>query len=265
MISKIAARLFLVTCATHAIAQTPEQQAILDEGNRLFQSEITSWYGSDTFLERCPDKVSRAKGYLSYADSIGNVCVFVSNESPPVILATIRLDETRLPKNASVDTQERALSEKETKLWTIRQAALAEVKSNKDEIFKFYPDTDYNFVPISDALGNRVYILTGPKNQGEVIFGNDYLITFNRRLKLVKVEKIHEGMMRQKSGKDEAGRPIVGGAHTHLASTGNYFTATDVCTLLLYGPSTRWIMHLVTTPAGSFEWRFPTNKVVERK
>ena len=39
---------------------TEEAQPIVDEGKRLYKSEMASWYGTDLFLENYKEKIGRA-------------------------------------------------------------------------------------------------------------------------------------------------------------------------------------------------------------
>lgn len=172
--------LFLFT--TTAFAQSKEEKEILKEGDKLYRSEMASWYGTDIFLEKFGDRKENAGGYFSYTENNRSICVFFSNNETPKILATFTFDSTYNVNTAIIDGQERALTQQETDLLTIRQIALTQLST--DTLFKRYQNMNPNLIPLSDEKGKRVYILTGPQKQGIVVFGNDYLLTFNDANKL---------------------------------------------------------------------------------
>jgi hypothetical protein len=92
-----------------------------------------------------------------------------------------------------VDGQEREPTKHEIDLLTIRQVALAAFRA--DTLFKFYMDMNPNFIPLNDEKGKRVYILTGPQKQGIVVFGNDYLLTFDKENGLKEKRQLHKNII----------------------------------------------------------------------
>jgi hypothetical protein len=114
-------------------------------------------------------------------------------------------------------------------------------------------------------MGKRAYVLTGPKSEGVVIFGNDYKLTFNDDNTLKEKKWIHKSLIPIKYGTDEKGRVTTSAMHTHLPETGSYFTATDICTLMLYGKFTPWQSHMIVSGEKISTWQMkggpaPTEK-----
>jgi hypothetical protein len=218
---------------------------IVAEGKRLYKSEMASWYGTDLFLERCKDK-SKIGGYFSYCENDGAKCIFYSNAKKPVVIGSILFDSTFSTNTAIVDLQERKFTDFEKDLYEIRVLAQAELYS--DTMFKLYKNTNFNLIPLIEGKSKKVYVLTGPKNTGVVIFGNDYLLEFDANNKLLVKKQLHQNMIPIKYV-DEEGHVIkdASATHTHLPETGDFITATDVCTLMLYEKFAKWKQHTVVS------------------
>lgn len=60
--------------------QTKEEQSVVDEGKKLYKSEMASWYGTDVFLAKFPDKRESIGGYFSYADGEVEKCLFFQTQ-----------------------------------------------------------------------------------------------------------------------------------------------------------------------------------------
>lgn len=245
-----------VTCH----AQSKEEREILQEGNKLYKTEMASWYGTDIFLERFGDRREKAGGYFSYLAGSNATCVFFSKGENPKVIGTFTFDSTYNVNSAVVDGQERELTKSEVDLLTIRQVALNEYRS--DTLFKSYQHMNPNFVPLNDEKGKRVYVLTGPQKQGVVVFGNDYLITFDQANRLISKKRLHKNIISADYGNTEDGKAVFGAMHTHLPETGDLITATDVCTLMLYGKYTKWAQYIVISDKNVSLWNCQSNRLV---
>ena len=147
---------------------------IVEEGKILYQLEMSSWYGTDLFLENYKLK-ENVGGYFSYLDEVnGSKCVFFSKGDTPIILGTITFDKTINSKTAKVDLSERRLTFLENDYYQLRKFAMERVF--KDTLFKQYKNTSFNFVPLINKRIRKVLIFTNTNKDGVVIFGNDYSI-----------------------------------------------------------------------------------------
>ncbi len=250
---------FLFSC--HLFGQTQgiqEKEAELRaEGENLYRSEMASWHGTDIFLAQFKDKQDQAGGYFSYADGDQTRCIFFSRADQPRVMATITFDASFDARLAKVDTTGRDLTPLEGDLYAIRQAALAEIRT--DTLFKTYKNTNLNLIPLVRNNDRKVYVLTGPQTGGVVILGNDYLITFNEHNQVVAKKSLHRNIIPidyAKEGQE------VSTMHTHLPETGDYITATDVCTLLLYQQFARWKQHYVISQNNVSIWDCKSGKLV---
>jgi len=225
---------------------------------------MASWYGTDIFLARFGDKQQTAGGYFSYIVDNKSICVFFSNRDAPTIVATFTFDSTYDVNTAVIDGQERELTRQETDLLAIRQTAFTELKI--DTLFKFYEKMSPNLIPLIDDKGKRVYVLTGPQEQGIIVFGNDYLLTFDQDNKLVEKRQLHRNIVTIEYEKEDD-KIVLGSMHTHLPETGDLITATDVCTLMLYERNTQWGQHFVFSEKNVSIWDCKKDqlKVITRK
>jgi hypothetical protein len=240
----ITALLFLGLSDIVAQPSTEERQEIVDEGKKLYRLEMASWYGTDVFQMKFADKVKSAGGYCSYETEQSTVCVFFTRAEPKRVLASIAFDSTFSTESAVVDPTERALSKQEASVIAMRQVALKEI--NADTLFKTYPDTQLNLIPVIDEKGRRVYVVTGPTKNGVIIFGNDYLLAFDESNNLQSKSKIHQNIIPIDFG-NGSDKKVIGSSHAHLPETGDMITPTDICTLMLYQRFTQWKTHIVTS------------------
>ena len=218
---------------------------IVDEGKRLYRSEMASWYGTDIFLENYKDR-GNIGGYFSYSDNDISKCIFYSKGDKPKVIGTITFDSTYNTRTANTDMAEREFTANETDIYEIRKIALATV--NSDTLFSIYPKTSLNLVPLIYGGEKKVYALTGPSENGVVIFGNDYLMTFDKNNKLVSKKQLHKNIIPvYYGGKREEGKEVIGAIHTHLPETGDFITATDICTLMLYEKFAKWKQYQVVS------------------
>jgi hypothetical protein len=220
---------------------TEEAQAIVKEGKLLYKSEMASWYGTDLFLENYKDK-ENIGGYISYFDNEFAKCIFFSKAEKPKVIGTISFDSTYNTKTANVNLTEREFTKTENDLYEIRKFALSEI--NSDTLFKTYKNTNLNLIPLINGQDKKVYVLTGPQNSGVVIFGNDYFLTFDDNNKLLVKKQLHKNIIPvYYGGKEEENKKSVGAVHSHLPETGEFMTATDICTLMLYEKFAKWEQH----------------------
>ncbi|ENA1795438.1 hypothetical protein ABF176_002281 [Flavobacterium psychrophilum] len=212
---------------------------IIEEGKMLYKSEMASWYGTDIFIEKYKEK-EKIGGYLSYSENEISRCIFYSKGEKPKIIGTMDFDITFKIENAKTDLSERELTKTEFDLYEIKNAALQII--NSDTIFKRYNNTNFNLIPIINGKEKKVYVLTGPKKNGVIIFGNDYLLNFDNNNKLLNRKQLHRNIIPiEYSGKDE----IEATMHSHTEETGDFITSTDICTLMLYAKFAKIKQHYV--------------------
>ena len=255
--------LFLLTFLfnTLCFSQNLEKIAkeIQDEGITLYRSEMASWYGTDIFLENYKDR-ENIGGYFSYIDDGVPKCVFYSKAEK--IIGTIAFPTNYLPANAKLDLTDRAFTPTEQEYLDLRKAAFARMEN--DTIFKYYENVNFNVVPMINGKERKVYLLSGPKVNNIVLFGNDYLLQFNKQNKITSVEQLHKSLIVQKIVDEEVGK-TVSAIHSHVVKNWPYMTPTDICTLMLYQHLTDWETYTVVNKDFTSIWNCKTNHLTIMK
>lgn len=255
--------IFLTILSLNVLGQenpTEQAQPIVAEGKRLYKSEMASWYGTDLFLERYKDRANIG-GYFSYSENNIAKCVFFSKGDNPKVIGTISIDSTYDTKTAQTDLNEREFTSYENDLYAIRKIALVTI--NSDTLFKTYKNTNLNLIPLINGNEKKVYVLTGPKQNGVVIFGNDYLLTFDKDNNLTNKKQLHRNIIPiNYGGKEDEGKEIEGTIHSHLPETGDFITATDICTLMLYEKFAKWKQHNVVSKKYLNIWNCLTDQLI---
>ena len=250
--------LFFLFLTISLSAQNLEKIAkeITDEGITLYRSEMASWYGTDVFLANYKNR-ENIGGYFSYIDEGVPKCIFFSKTNQ--VIGTIAFPTNYKPENANLDLTERDFTTTENEYATIRSRALERIKS--DTIFKHYNNTNFNLVPIIKNNSKKVYILTGHNENNLVLFGNDYLIDFDKKNEVKKVQRLHRSLISQKIVDDEVGK-TVSGVHSHILEDWPYMTPTDICTLMLYQNLTNWESYNVVNKKYFSIWNSKTNSLI---
>lgn len=238
-----------------------EQQAVVLEGKKLYALEMASWYGTDVLLERFPEKRGSIGGYFSYTSGDSVNCLYFAKTIPPMVLAVISFDSTFNVKSARVSNTIRDFTEIENELYTIRLLALNLIRS--DSSIVVYNNTNLNVIPLIEGDSRKVFVLTGPQKSGVVIFGNDYLVTFDKNNQVKSKRRLHNNVIMQEYSPDGKidGVDIVSGTHTHLPETGDLVTSTDICTLMLYAKYTGWESYIVLSDKYVNIWSCKTNSL----
>lgn len=261
--------LILLTCTLLSLSAfgqdeddpTGRAQPIVAEGKRLYRSERASWLGTDLFLEAYKDRANIG-GYFSYAEGDLTKCIFFSkSDEKPRVIGTISFDSSYNTQTARLDLAERDFTPNESDLYAIRKVAKAAIAS--DTLFKTYKNTNLNLVPLISGGEKKVYILTGTNQNDVVIFGNDYLLTFGKDNRIISKKQLHRNIIPINYGDKvkEAGE-VEGAIHSHLPETGDFITATDICTLMLYEKLAKWKQHNVVSQNYLSIWSCATDQLV---
>lgn len=259
---KITAVSLLLVARFCCVAQDADEinrlnDSIVQEGKTLYHSEMASWYGTDIFLERFKDH-EQIGGYVSYPTGNAATCVFFSKSKEPTVIGTMVFDSTFSIETAQTDLTERKPTALEHDLFRTRQKAMDIVY--EDSFFVRYKNTGVNIIPIVYNGIRKVYVLTGPKKNGVVILGNDYLLTFDDKLEMLTKKRLHKNIISiNYLEKNEDGNKVVGAAHTHLPETGDCMTVTDVCTLMLYQKFAGWENHTTVSENFISFWNCKSN------
>lgn len=249
--------------SAHSIAQEKDLVKIADsienEGKVLFKSEWASWYGTDIFSAKCESRRAIAGGYISYDNGKGLTNIFFSKGDDPVVLSTISFGYDFNADNYQLDTTNRKFTRTEKELFAIRQTAIKEIYKDTS-FFRNYSNAELNPVPVIHNNIKRVYVLTGTTAHGVILFGNDYLIGFDENNAIISKKRLHKNLIPVFFSTDKS-KIQISGMHTHLPETGEFITATDICTLMLYEKFTTWNQHIVLSKNYASIWNCKTNEL----
>lgn len=228
---------------------------ITAEGKKLYASEMASWYGTDLFLEKYKER-EKIGGYFSYVDnSKKSTCVFYGKGDNPKIIGTMVFDETYNVNTADYNLLERDMSDVEKDYYTLRVKAQERIKT--DTIFRHYKDTNLNIIPIIDKKEKKVYLITGYNGKEKiVVYGNDYLITFDKKNNIKDVRRLHASYLPFEYGGDKI---IVSGVHSHVELSGDLISPTDICTTMLYEHYTKLESYIVISKKYVSIWNCKTD------
>lgn len=215
---------------------------VLEEGKLLYRLEKASWYSTDVFLEKFAHKKDIAGGYLSYLNENNQVVnIFFERNNPTRILVRFEFESLPQKNPTKIDTINQIATQQEIDLIAIRQDAVRQVSENEDGFFTFYENTSLNFIPLIRNGKKQVFILTGTQVSNVVNIGNDYLLTYNKKNKLTKKEKLHNTLLQFQGKSDDPENSISSTFHSHILS--DLISSTDICTLLLYKDFVEWKQH----------------------
>ncbi len=248
--------LLFATLISFAQSKTDKiTKPIVEEGKKLYQSEMASWYGTDIFLAKYPAK-EKIGGYFSYSQNETSKCIFFSKEENPKVIGTVIFDTTFDVNKATTLLEERTFTKNELDYYTLRENSKKALE--KDTLIKSYNNSKLNLIPLISNGEKKVYILTGPNVNGVVLLGNDYLLNFDKNNNFVSRKALHKNLIPFQYKKDQT---EVGSMHNHQAETGDFITATDICTLMLYGKFTNWKNHIVVSKNYASIWNCKTNEL----
>ena len=257
--------LFLVFSALALPGQVVDEgkkMEIMQEGYLMFRLELASWQTVDRlrgFLSEGKEK--GLAGYLTYPDGEAVRSIFYSAAEPPEILATVSFDKEASPGSLVVDSTKRGARLGELLRIRLREAALENIR-NDDAFYALYKHTGMSLVILPGEKVHKVYFMIVPQIRGVVLFGNDYLLEFDAEMQLVKREKLHNDLIQMVAvGEDESPNGRIT-SHQHGTGESVYMTATDVCTLMLYGQVTDWVGHRVFSPEFVSTWDMEYEKLI---
>ncbi|WP_298538867.1 hypothetical protein [uncultured Aquimarina sp.] len=243
-------------CFNISYGQTEDE--ILAEAYLLYNLEKASWNGTDIFLEQFPEKRNLIGGYFSYSENDYHNCIFFNQDETPKILAKITFDQSFDVAKTVVDTTKRKLDSYEMDLFQIRKNALKEINAD-NELFKQYNNTNLNPIPIISGEDRKVFVLTGPTISGVVVLGNDYLLTFDEENNLKEKKSLHKNII--PIDYDNKTKDVVT-MHSHIETTGDLITSTDLCTIMLYEKYANWKQHIVISKNNVSLWDCKKDKLV---
>lgn len=208
----------------------PVGDSILAEGLRLYAHEKMAWLSYDLMVEHC--KNCPIDGiWAIWGESTDMRCVCVDKNSQKVYFSC-RCDQflnmkERIVWNDSI----RNITPEEKKAVEIRSKALSAVEAQcRDSLsnaLSAQGSLNFDVIPENDGT-YKVYVLQGTSLNGIIPMGNDYLIRFDKDMKMTSFERCHKTYFPIQALKSDMQ------FHSHTPDN-PHITATDICNCLLYG------------------------------
>jgi len=262
----VAAITWMAAAGQRTVTRTVRQKEeavkakIIREGKLLYRSEMASWYGSEVFLSETYKSREFIGGYFSYTKNDTSRCIYYSQDTNPRVIGAISFEKTYSPDLTTANLKEREFTPLEKQLHAICSRAQEILET--DSFFTFYKNTAYNLVPLISEGQRKVYVFTKSRLQGTIIFGNDYLLTFDSKNQLLSKKRIHKEatIMRFNIG-EQPDTLFTGGAHSHVGEDDEFITPTDICTLMLHEQFNNWKQHYVISKEHINVWDCHTNEL----
>lgn len=241
----------------------------LKEGFLLYQLEAASWNATETLFKDFSELAPSITGYLSYSENNNVKTIFWNSHALDSIVLTITFDSSFSLKNIVIEKSLRIPTRHEKNLMELKSKAINEMEYDS-VLFRAYAKTTLNVVPVKEGKISKVYIMTAPQSKNEILFGNDYLLTFNKKQRLKSKIKLHKNLIRVPAiAKDAKGNNLLEAEtfHIHRENTEDILTATDICTILLYKNFTNWKSHYVISDKYISLWNIKNGNfdIISRK
>lgn len=232
--------LFFISLSNIFANEVINIDSVYKEGIEIYRNARASWLGNELLISllQKSGKDKSLAGYFAYPKDDGNHFVFYDTNSR--IIAEAFFDSTfKTPKN-SISFNEREFDEVELNYFKIKQGVKEFQKT--DTVIKYFENTGLNQIPIIYQGKMKCYLLTAPVYLGEVIYGNDYCIDFDKNYKVTKITDIHKTIISIPFVKDSTQSKSY---HTHTEEVGYLPSTTDIATTFLYGEMANWSEHYI--------------------
>lgn len=223
-----------------------ETDAIVAEGFELFHLQLAAWQASDAVLGEVADL--EVDAYFTYRDGDSLRTVYYMRAQPEQVVGEVAFDEDANIASKRMQWRGRPRSPREQALMLMREHVLLAIAADKKGYFRTYPATGTNILLLPGAKP-VAYLLTLPMEPGVVLIGNDYKFEFDAAGKVANYKRLHADLRSIPTTEDAEAS-----AHAHQKGESPYMTATDICTLLLYGQNTTWHHHMVVHPKFVSTW-----------
>jgi len=235
--------LLILVLGLSSLVYSQDPDEILAEGKLLYRLEKASWYATDDFMARFPEKMAFIRGYLSYEGEDHHIyTIFLGGEGGDSVMLRYRFDS--IPEfPLYIDTATTEAKSCEEDLIAIRQDAAERITINEDNFFTFYKNTSFNLIPLITEKERKVFILTGPQLANMVIIGNDSGLDYDKHKRFKGKMQLHKSLLQYPYRSDDPEDKLKTTMHSHIVT--EYITSTDICTLLLYRDFVEWKQHYV--------------------
>lgn len=232
--------------------------SIVTEAKRLLNARLVGRI-TENWLMQQDDRKFATAGFFSYEEAGGQKCILFSEEDTPVVLTTLWFAGSPREETVSMDSTHRLFTPYERDLYTIRKQTEQQIVA--DAGFKKSNNTRWNIIPFIDEHFKRVYVFADAGSNGTVVFGNDYLLSFDEANQWQTTRALHQNTipLNYREGKDD--EPITT-VHHHSGCAASCLTATDISTVMLYGKCANWRKHMVISKSYVSIWDCEKDELV---
>lgn len=225
--------------------------SVVTEAKKLYCARVAVNYANNWLQNQGSQWENNAGGSFSYGEDSGQKCIVFSNEEHPKVLATFYFSGKPAMEKIQVDTTFRLFTAYEQDMYSIKKQAQQQVSTNK--LFHREVNTSWTIVPLIDQDSKRVYVFAGSQASGTVVFGNDYLLTYDENNQLFAARQLHQNTIPLNYRQDKDYDPITT-VHSHSGCAASCLTATDICTVMLYEKCANWKKHMVISKTHVSVW-----------
>lgn len=235
------------------------KDSIVMEAKKLLNARLVAKITESWLRELDNDNVLKAGGFFSYEEAGGQKCVLFSEEESPAVLITLWFPGSPCREKVSIDSARRLFTNQELNLYSIKKQAQQQVVSNAG--FRKENNTRWNIIPLIDQHSSRVYVFAEARNNGTVVFGNDYLLSFDEANKWQTTRALHQNTIPLNYREEKDDEPITT-VHHHSGCAASCLTATDISTVMLYGKCANWKKHMVISKSYVSIWDCEKDELV---
>lgn len=256
---KIVATLLSLLFMTGAFAQEKiqdEVKTVVSEGKIIFKLEMANRLGQKIFKAKYKGKKA-IEGFVSYTEADHIRLVFYSGGKESKVLGGVLFDESFDVDKSVVEIMEREMNDQEMQLIKLRKSTLVFI--NDASAFSLPENATFSVIPMVENKSNKVYVMTVSTKDGVVMFGNDYVLSFDEKFNLVEKNSFHKNQASVTFDKNAGTANDNGSNHMHVAEKGEMVSSTDIATLMLYEKDTKWSQHTFISEHYMFFWNYATH------
>lgn len=240
----------------------PVSDSILKEGIEIYECAIASKESSEFLFEKL--SMEEISGSITYKKSNVIHTVFLrGNTKNTHVKYTFSYPSPFEPGNMKLDGESRMLSDYENALYKML-GKIQKLARKRKPFFTSYAEISLNPVFIEKGNFTFVYLISSSQDDSFIPLGNDYLLIFNERSKLLSKEKIHQNLIEISPGTGETlpADQALASYHTHSELSSPFISSTDICMLLLQKERVDWQSHIVISQE-YVSFFFPGQKILE--
>lgn len=236
--------------------------SILKEGMEIYECNMSSKTSSEFLIEKL--SMEEIFGLITYKKNNIIHTIFLKGDTKnPIVRYTFSYPVPFNAENVNLDGEPRPLSEYEISFNKMRNKIL-KLALKRKSFFTNYAEIVLNPVFIQRENLTYVFLTSSSHDNSFIPLGNDYLLVFNEKSKLLTKEKIHQNLIEVPVSGGDTLQPDQGLAsfHIHSELSSPFISSTDISTLLMQKETVNWESHIVVS-SEYVSFFFPVQKILE--